>query len=633
MSLRVKLTIVVLCVLGLFTGFDLAVQHWVVYPQFVTLEQAKARDDLRRCREAIEREIEHLSVYCHDWSAWDDTCKFIADQNEEYKKANLSSESMASGKRNLDLFVDTNGRVVHRDAYDFDEETALAIDEFDTEQLASDHPLIQHKSSESVIAGIVLTKHGPLLLASRPIVSSKNEGPIRGTLVFGRLLSKIVVSQLIKQTRVAMRITPANQVDSASPAELSSFAALSSPEEAVINEDNDETLLVAGRVDGLDGQPAIWITADVPRDISARGATTLRYSVISHMVTGFFIVALLILALHQIVIHPLRTFTAHASGIAASGDLGRSLELKRSDEIGILASAFDDMVQKLAEYRSKLMESSRKAGMADVASGVLHNVGNVLNSVNVAADLLTENVRKSKVVGLSRAAAMFREHREDLAHFLTNDSRGRQLPGYLEQLSDLLNREQSMFVSDLTDLRTSLDHINQIVQAQHVFAKPVAHEEPSLIADVVVTARSMLEAGLKRHGIAIEFQVSEMPCVLLDRQKLLQILANLLTNAKEALGCTPVEKRCITIRAALSNGRINLQVADSGCGVAEENLTRIFANGFSTKDNGRGFGLHYCALAAQEMGGTLSVHSDGLGRGATFVLDLPFRAVTEAAKA
>lgn len=631
MSLRTKLTFVVFGVFALFIVFDLAVQHWIVFPQFVMLERSKASDDLRRCREAIEREIEHLSVYCHDWSAWDDTYKFIMDQNEAYKTANLSQDSMESGKRNFDLFIGESGRVVWRRGYDFEEGAELSFEELSGEQFASDHPLLRHQGVDSVVAGIMLTKRGPLLIASRPIITSKNEGPIRGTLVFARLLSKTVITQMIKQTRVSMRITPANQVDSATQSEWVAFQSILDDDDTVLDDRSPDTLLACGRIGGLDGRPAIWISADIPRDITQRGATTLRYSIASHALTGFFTIALLVLALRQIVIHPLRTFTRHASGIAASGDLGRALELDRSDEIGSLAKAFNSMVRNLAEYRAKLSESSRKAGMSDVASGVLHNVGNVLNSVNVAADLLTENVRKSKVGGLSRATAMIREHRDTLSDFLTQDSRGKQLPTYLDHLAELLNKEQNAILSDLAKLRTSLDHINQIVQAQHAFATPVGHEEPASIADTLETSRNMLEAGLTRHAISVDFQVETMPTVLLDRQKLLQILANLITNAKEALGATPAEQRRIAIGASKQNDRIIIRVADTGTEIAPQDLARIFANGFSTKGSGRGYGLHYCALAAQEMGGRLMVESAGTGRGTTFLLDLPFRAVTEAA--
>ena len=323
MSLRIKLAFVVFGVFALFTVFDLAVQHWVVFPQFVMLERSKACDDLRRCREAIEREVEHVSVYCHDWSAWDDTYKFIVDRNEEYKTANLSTESMESGKRNLDLFIADDGRVVWRQGYDFDAGAELSFDEFAAEQFPADHPLLRHKQNDSVIAGITLTKRGPLLIASRPIVNSKSEGPIRGTLVFARLLSKTVIGQLIKQTRVPMRITPANQVDSATQSEWTAFQSILSDDETILDDRSPDTLLACGRIAGLDGKPAIWISADIPRDIIQRGATTLQYSIASHALTGFFAIALLSLALHQIVIHPLRRFTRHASGIAASGDLGR----------------------------------------------------------------------------------------------------------------------------------------------------------------------------------------------------------------------------------------------------------------------------------------------------------------------
>jgi C4-dicarboxylate-specific signal transduction histidine kinase len=176
-----------------------------------------------------------------------------------------------------------------------------------------------------------------------------------------------------------------------------------------------------------------------------------------------------------------------------------------------------------------------------------------------------------------------------------------------------------------------VDHIHQVVQAQHAFARKMSHAEPTDLRELVDSALTIMEAAFTRHGIVWRAGLEPAPTILLDAAKCLQVLVNLLTNAKEALGATPRdEKRIDTRLRRVAGDTLAVEVRDNGCGVASDDLERIFANGFTTKSGGRGFGLHYCALAARELGGELAASSEGLGRGACFTLRLPVRVVAEA---
>jgi PAS domain S-box-containing protein len=278
--------------------------------------------------------------------------------------------------------------------------------------------------------------------------------------------------------------------------------------------------------------------------------------------------------------------------------------------------------EKLDKVHHELMEASRQAGMAEVATGVLHNVGNVLNSVNVSAGLVSQKLRESKVDGLAKASRLIQGRLNDLATFLSSDPRGRQVPAYLEELSHHLEQEREEMQREVADLTRNIEHIKEIVSMQQNYAVAAGVVEPIALADLADDAVKIHAGAFVRHGITIEREYAALPTALVDKHKVLQILVNLLSNAKYA--CEMADNKTVTLRIAPSaEDRVQLQVIDHGMGIAPENLTRIFSQGFTTRKQGHGFGLHSGALAAAELGGSLSVHSAGLGRGATFTLELP----------
>lgn len=278
----------------------------------------------------------------------------------------------------------------------------------------------------------------------------------------------------------------------------------------------------------------------------------------------------------------------------------------------------------LRDSQQRLLETSRLAGMAEVATGVLHNVGNVLNSVNVSAGLVVEKLRRSKVPKLGRAAALLTERNGDLGDYLTNDPNGQKIPGYLAKLSQYLVEENAELVTEVDLLARHIEHIKEVVAVQQSYAK-VSGVFENLPADQLVEDSIAMNIGaFERHGIVLDRRFSPSPPVRVDRHRVLQILINLLRNAKYALDeVQRIDKR-ITITIALANETmVRISVADNGIGIVQEDLARIFGHGFTTRRDGHGFGLHSGALAAEEMGGSLSVHSLGLRRGATFTLELP----------
>jgi urea transport system substrate-binding protein len=278
---------------------------------------------------------------------------------------------------------------------------------------------------------------------------------------------------------------------------------------------------------------------------------------------------------------------------------------------------------ELKEAHQQLVESSRRAGMAEVATGILHNVGNVLNSVNVASSCLADSLRKSKAANLAKVVTLLREHEGDLGAFLTSDPKGRQLPGYLANLAEHLTTEQASALKELAELQKNIEHIKDIVTMQQSFAKVSGLLETLQVTDLIEDALKMNSSSFARHDIHVFREFENVPPVTVEKHKVLQILVNLVRNAKQACDeQDPPEKR-LTLRVTNGLDRVRIAVTDNGMGISPANLTRIFAHGFTTKKTGHGFGLHSGALAAREMGGALNVQSEGPGQGATFTLELP----------
>jgi PAS domain S-box-containing protein len=281
---------------------------------------------------------------------------------------------------------------------------------------------------------------------------------------------------------------------------------------------------------------------------------------------------------------------------------------------------------KLEEVHKQLLETSHQAGMAEVATSVLHNVGNVLNSVNVSATLVSDQMRRSKVPFVGKVAELFAAHSGNLMEFLTNDPKGRKIGPYLSTLSDDLACEQKKMGEELDHLRKKIEHIKEIVAMQQNLAQVSGVSESVPVTELVEDAMRINASSLSRHEVELVCEMEADPVVTIQRHKVMQVLINLIRNAKQACDDRGGTDKKITIRVQRAAERVIISVIDNGVGIPKENLTRIFAHGFSTKKDGHGFGLHSGALNAKELGGTLTARSDGPGQGATFVLDLPINA-------
>jgi PAS domain S-box-containing protein len=315
------------------------------------------------------------------------------------------------------------------------------------------------------------------------------------------------------------------------------------------------------------------------------------------------------------------------------------LEARVRERTAALQQANAELHTEIAERRraeterqalqQQLLETSRRAGMADVAANVLHNVGNVLNSINVTTNLLASTLRQSPLGDLGRVAAMLQEHAADAGSYLTSDPKGQQIPGYLSKLAEYLAEERTTMLSELAALGRNVEHIRQIISMQQSLARFGGLQEPVHLPELMEQALRINLAALERQRTRIVREFAAQPQVLIDRHLGLQILVNLISNAAHAMGASPKRQHCLTLRVGPADreGWVRLQVCDTGVGIPPAHLTRIFAQGFTTKKDGHGFGLHSSAIAAKRMVGTLLADSPGEGQGATFTLEFPAQPV------
>lgn len=647
MSLRAKIVWVVTLVVGAYAILDHVLQRRTLLPSFAELERIEALEDVARVTAALQAEVDFLDDACRDRATRQDTWQFATQADEDaraaYVAANLGEESMRQRELDLLYVIDREGVVLWGEVRDWRDGREYALRDLPRQRLAPNHAYLVRSNvprshlegaQRGHVSGLVQTEHGPMLLAARPILPSAGAGEVGGTLLLGRFLNAGLVAELSRRTAVEVALWPLD-ADDLPQAERAALPEVTSAGRPVIVERGDAELDVYTTFADMRAAPALLVRAKVERRIWARGQDAVRYALLSTLAAGMLLLLVLVGALQRTILTPLARLTAHALHIGQTEDTTARLDLVegRRDEIGVLGREFDSMLGKLARSRAEVVAVAREAGMSEIANGILHNVGNVLNSVNVAAGLLAEKLRGSKLGKLERLAGLAEQRGERLGEYLTQDPKGRHFGPYLCELARTLREDEGAMRAELETLEQGIEHIRRLVASQQSFAGKSGLREPTHLRQeleraVEISARAT--EGLPQ--VQFEYDCEPMGALRLDRHKLMEILVNVLKNAREALAPHAGERRVrLSVRSwADSDGesRAVIEVADSGPGVAPENLSRIFLHGFTTKPGGHGFGLHASANAATELGGKLHARSPGDLGGATFVLELPAEAAS-----
>lgn len=399
MSLKFKIPLALLALIAIHSAVDLAIHRFVIFPRYNALERMFLQKDMDRCVEAIRREVKHLDTVTNDWAAWDDTCRFVENGDDNYIESNLGLQTFLDNRLNAIYIYDLEGKVIWGQTRDVRSGKQIRLSRFPEDKLPPTHSLLRHADSRSSIAGIMMTAHGPMIVASRPIISSDRSGPVRGVFVMGRLLDEGLVRTLIEQTRVDFQIWPirGKQV----PSRVRGVMERISKNEPYFFTEDSDNLSGYTLFPDLQEKPAILIKAILRKDVTSKVTGTMEFVTMSNLIIGFSLLAVLTWLLQLIVIKPVQALTGHARRIRNSGELSLRFPGNRGDEIGLLSCEFDHMVRELHNYHTKLRSLSSELLLAEererhrIATELHDRIGQALTVSKIKLDTLMADVQYS----------------------------------------------------------------------------------------------------------------------------------------------------------------------------------------------------------------------------------------------
>lgn len=359
MSLGTRIGLYLLIAVTVYGLLDYAIQHGVILPSFENIERREAAENLDRCASALQRELKHLDIFCRDWSAWDDSYAFAANGNPEYIKANLIDLTFTDNRLNLIFFIDIHGKVIWGQFFDLEQNKPAELDSFPASSWALNNPLLQHTSEDSSLSGILLTRAGPMLVVSRPIITTLNTGPIRGALIMGRLLDETLITSIAEQIKAAVEIKPIVE-NWLSPEDLAHLSELAPEHPYHYAENGMENLHACTTYAGMDGKPVLWIQATINRYIMAQGMDTVWMARLSMVVTGLLVFLVVLFSIRFSVTKPLALLTNHVTRVTKEEELA-SLDLPppRRDEIGLLTREFNHMVHRIQNDNAQRRQAEK----------------------------------------------------------------------------------------------------------------------------------------------------------------------------------------------------------------------------------------------------------------------------------
>ena len=615
MNIRLRVTALIGAIFAILVWAEVLVERQVVMPSFAELERADARTAMRRVNYALERTLHELAMLAADWGNWAELYRFAADHNAEFVTSNISNFSMRQLNANALLIVDQDGHVVHAGDMDLETEQPLHLELTSLSELPTDFPWRQDLHAATPLPGLLRTKSGFLMLAAAPVLNGKGQGPERGMVILGRLLSPEVVRDLGAQAQTDLKLLTAT---AQSPAEELA--------------EDESTTRIARSFNDLYGRPIMRLQVAVPRSITARGRIAVSYASLCLLAAAIIVLLLLGVVLNRAILRPLALVTRHAVALGEDKDLTTRLNLKRGDEFGVLAREFDRMVGRVAESRTQLVDQSFEAGFAELARGVLHNIGNAMTPIGVRLATLTERLRAApaedseQAVSELQAGSADPQRAADLEEFLRLASRemAGTVRGALEDVA-LITRQTSIIQTTLTEqLRAARN--------EHVI-------EPVRLTELVAQSLEIVpDVCRRRLMVDTDESVRKLGVVRVARTVLRLILQNLIINAADAVRDAGKERGTLRLSAEIvreaERQQLHLRCVDDGVGIPADDLERVFEMGFTTKspETNHGIGLHWCANAIGALGGRIWAASDGLGRGAALHLLVPL-AVRETAPA
>lgn len=629
MSLRNKIVLILASIAVLYVAADVLVLRFMVSSPFETLEKDEATKDIATVQATIDGMAEDLGRNARAWARRGDVYRYMTEGAPSFEEDVLTEGLLEASDLNLLYLCDPEGFVTWGRIEDSETRETLRVREFPGGQLGTEHPILASLAIKDIDSthGLMMTERGPMLVASQPILGPRADGGAgasRGTLIMGRFFDASLRERLSELLSVDVGLWGIHSPD-LPEREREIIDEITAAPEAYAVPGGEGILSVYDRILDVRDYPGMILRADFNRDISTSGKRIFNYALLSTLATALLILGVLLRLLQGIVIRPLTRLTDHAVEVGQTEDTSSRIAMDRGDEIGLLSREFDGMLDKLAKSREQVVNTARLAGMSEIATGVLHNVGNVLNSVVVSTSLVKRTTEQLAVKDLEAMSSVLTQHQDDLGQFVTDDPQGKQFLPFLSELTREMGVQRSAILQELGSLGKGVEHIQELVRNQQTYAGMSGLFEPADLAEQIDASLSMCKQA---YGPLDDLQVvreyEQLPKVPIDKNKTMEILVNLIQNARQVLEDANVEDKRITLRVRDHDATsVRIEVSDNGPGIARENLAKIFNHGFTTRKEGHGFGLHISANAATEMKSRLWAESDGLGQGATFILSIP----------
>jgi len=617
MRVRAKVSIVLAALFVALIAAQWTIEQRLMLPKFVELERASAHTDMQRVAFAVEREQQALGAQAADWGNWRELWRYMRDHNRAFAEASLTDISFHTAKIDYMAVIASSGKFTWSTGLGANgKPLAIRLNKDTTLEPSWASALAQGQP----IGGLIATNAGVLVASGAPILDGMGHGPSRGMVIMGRLLNGPELIRLSTQAQVHLDMRLWGKDPSADAILLAKHQSGS----AQLTE-TETTTRIEQVFSSLSGQPLLTLGITVPRTITQHGAVAVRYSTLLLGVAAAVVLATLLILLGRIVLSPLARVTDHAQRIAAADDLAARLAYDRKDELGTLAKAFDNMVERVAQSRRELIDRSFESGAAENASGVLHNLGNAMTPLAVNVAKLQQQLSAVNTTDLHAAL-------NELQHGSPDAERLRDLQQFVQLSAAELAHTLSRGSERLRDITGQAGIIQAVLaeQRQHQRSGPVL---------VPITPAELLSRSLQQvaaaHRDRLDLEVSpalaamgtlSLPCTTLG-----MVLQNLIQNAAEAAACAGLARARLKIGAELieADGQYTLrfEISDDAIGIAADDLPKLFQKGYSTKSQATnsGLGLHWCANTLRALGGGISAHSEGLGRGTRFEVLIPLR--------
>jgi two-component system, NtrC family, sensor kinase len=608
-KIRTKVLAAVAAVFVLLGAAQILVERLVLTPSFAELERQDARTAMRRIDNGLAQTLDGLAMSASDWGNWADTYQFVQDHNADFIKANLDKSALRQLNANALLIVDVEGRIAQARDLDLTGEQPLRLELTGSDHLPPAFPWREKIRAGLPAQGLLNTDRGILMLAGAPILDGAGHGPTRGMVLVGRLLSPAAVRSIASEAQVDLaKLAPMPEVGAEKLVET------------------DDLTRVYQSFDDLYGHPLMTLRVDVPRNITARGHTVILYASACILAVGVIGLIVLVMVLKRAILNPLAQVTRHAVALGEDQDLTTRLNLKRRDEFGVLAHEFDRMVDRVATSRMQLVDQSYEAGFAELAKGVLHNLGNAMTPISVRLATLSERLRaapdqdaEQAIVELQEAVAD-PERRADLEEFLRLACRE------LAHTVRVSREDIAVMVRQTNVIQTSLTEQLRSARNEQVI-------EPVRLPELMSQSLEIVpDVARQRLSVQADDTLRKVGVVRVARTVLRLVLQNLIINAADAVRDAGKLKGTLRITAELvskaDGTQLHLECKDDGVGIAGENLERVFEKGFTTKskETNHGIGLHWCANAVGALGGRIWATSEGPGQGASLHLLIPLAA-------